>query len=340
MQDQFEQVAQYPTLTDSQRIQARKNAERNISEKYARKPRREDFDDYTVSRFPNWFSVLIASSLLFIALAAGVISAFRLYYAGYNQFYASIQNGDMARVVGVLTPLAAELLVIVAAIARQMYIYQNRHGARVALIAMGMGTALAFVGNWHIAQPNSTWGWIDTIFPPVAVLAVGFFFELTLIPELERRQSNENAYKAARDAYDSIVANPSKHPRWNDTYGWALWEMWAGVNRNKYDAQAIAREDRQMIAAREMDADAFFSGEIAGNFKKLQGKPVQSAGASRDEVLQWLRKNEGAISMSGLEIAEITGASTATVSRARKAYSQNGHSNGANARNEGDDHAD
>ena len=263
MSDRYEQIAHYPTLTDAQRIQARKNAARNIVEKYARKPRREDFDDYARSRFPRWFTALVALLLVFVALSAGVISAFRLYFAGYTQFYASVDNETMARIVGVLTPLAAEVLVIVAAVAMQVHLHAKGRARLIALVPVATGTIVAFVGNWQIAQPASTWGWVETLFPPVAVLSVAFFFEVTLVPELERRQTNENAYKEARAEYDLLMNNPEAHGQWNNVYGWALWEMWAHVFQQDYEISKIDRAKRQLIALREMIADSFFEGEIA-----------------------------------------------------------------------------
>jgi len=320
----YEQIAHLPTLTDAQRIQARKNAERNIMEKYARKPRREDFNDYARTRYPPWFSRSVFAGLIFVALAAGLISAFRLYFAGYTQFLLAIENQQMARMVGILTPLAAEVLVIVSAVARQ--INAGGRARTIALIPIALGTVVAFVGNWYIAQPSSTWGWVETVFPPIAVLSVAFFFEMAMIPELERRQANENAYQEARTEYDLLVARPEQHGQWANTYGWALWEMWAQVFRQSYEISEIDRETRQLIALREMGADHFFEGETAG-LAAISGNQQKESerNVTRRDVLDWLRDNPDAKDLPGKEIAEITGASEATVSRARKMFSANGH---------------
>lgn len=92
--DNVNKIDQYPTLTDTQRIQARKHAETNILQKYGRKPNRADFSDYSQSRFPRWFTIAVALALAFVALSAGLISAFRLYYAGYDHF---MQRSRMKR---------------------------------------------------------------------------------------------------------------------------------------------------------------------------------------------------------------------------------------------------
>lgn len=324
MSDIYEQIAPYPTLTDAQRIQARKSAARNIVEKYARKPRREDFDDYARSRFPRWFTALVALLLVFVALSAGVISAFRLYFAGYTQFYASVDNETMARIVGVLTPLAAEVLVIVAAVAMQVYLHAKGRARLIALVPVATGTIVAFVGNWYIAQPDSMWGWVETIFPPVAVLSVAFFFELTLVPELERRQANENAYRAAREEYDTLTHAPEKHPRWQDTYGWSLWEMWSRVYRDVVDIGALARETRQLIALREMDADTFFSDDISGAISLKSSASTRKSGRSNRAIVEeFYQNNPDALQLQQREIAELLGISESAVSRYKP--SMNGH---------------
>jgi len=321
----------FPTLTDAQRVQARRNAERNLVAKYAKMPRREDFNDYTVSEYPRWFVLLVASGLIFVALSAGVISAFRLYHAGYTQFYQDIPNETQARAVGVLTPLAAEVLVIMAAIAMQIYAHRRGAARWIAAVPVITGTVVAFVGNWQITQPDNTWSWVETIFPPVAVLSVAFFFELTTVPEMNRRRANENAYRDARATYDRMVNHPEKHTTWRDTYGWALWEMWQKVYSNSVAANEIDRELRQQIALREMSADNFFSDDMQLNAMNAGGLVASDGRSKKQVVLDFLLEHPEAISEDQTALAAIlthaTGMqiSQSTVSRAVQRFSQNGH---------------
>ena len=80
----------------------------------------------------------------------------------------------------------------------------------------------------------------------------------------------------------------------------------------------------QNIRSSEIPVAVFVAprGAIAG---KLQGKSDETPLGSRDDVITFLRETPGAESLTGKEIAEITGASEATVSRARRAFSSNGH---------------
>lgn len=231
---------------------------------------------------------------------------------------------------------------IVAAVSLQVYMHTKGKARWIALVPVLLGTLVAFVGNWQITQPDSTWGYVETIFPPIAVLSVAFFFEGTLVPELERRQQNENAYKEARTEYDLLTRNPNKHPQWQNTYGWSLWEMWAKVYGSRYDAATFDREFKQQIAIREMNADTFFDGDIQPRvFQNIQNKNngIQNASPrsgppKKQLVVDYLRENSDILGMDQRELAEyLTNElgmpiSQPTVSRALSIVSNNNHNNG------------
>lgn len=321
MNNDFEQIQDYPILTDAQRLQARKNAERTIVQRFARKPERDHFREAMDAKFPLWFSWLVGAFLAIVAVAAGTISGIRLYFAGRDYAALTIDVEWLTWVIGTCTFLAAELLVILATVASQVYMRGIKRWLSLLPIAIGM--LVAFVGNWEITNPSTTWGWVETIFPPIAVLSVAFLFEIALIPELERRQSVNNAYHIALDDYNRLMHDPSTHDGWHDAYGWALWDMWSRVFAD-HDPVLLDRDTRQLIAMREIDADTFFSGEISGNFRnkgKARGNDQQ---VSKKDVIDFLKEHPDAENLTGTEIAEMTGASPATVSRARKAITRNG----------------
>ena len=252
--------------------------------------------------------------LVLVALSAGLISAFRLYYAGHDYFLRSIDNPQMAEVVGYATPLAAELLVIAAAIAGQVYLAGR--GRLLSLMPVAVGMVVAFVGNWTVTQPATTWGWVETLFPPLAVLSVAFMAEVAFVPELERRKANERAYRVARDAYDRLVANPETHEKWRSVHALALWDMWRRIYPD-HDPDAIAIDDRRDIVLREMAAASWF--EDASNFNAIalkagasKGKPGRS---NREIVEEFYRNNPDALQLQQREIAELLGISESAISR-------------------------
>jgi hypothetical protein len=315
-------ISQYPTLTDSQRIQARKNAEHNLLARYGRKPKRSDFQEFSIRKFPLYISLPVLLVLAFIAISAGIISAFRIYYAARDYFLVSIPNQDLADVVGYLTPPAAELLVVISTFSGMIYATGKNRWAFV--FPMFIGAAVAFVGNWHMSDPHTTWGWVETLFPPSAVIAVGFYFELVMLPDLERRQKNEAAFKKADAEYNRLISRPDDHPAWLNIYGAALWETWIRIYGGRFEGDAIAPEDRRGLALREMEAEDFF-GENFRNFRKSQKGHGSATPHAKRKVLEYLRDHPDALSLKQSEIAEILDVSVPTVSRAVSAYQRNGH---------------
>lgn len=331
----FEEISNYPTLTDAQRIQAQQNAQRNMAAKYARKPNRADFKDFAVSRFPRVFSWAIGVVLLVIAVAAGTISGIRLYFAGKNYAALTIDEYALTVVIGAATFLAAELLVIVATIASQVYLHGRKRW--MALLPVAVGTLVAFVGNWTIANPHTTWGYVETFFPPVAVLSVAFFFEIALIPELERRQANENAYQRARAEYDLVMNQPDKHPAWKNTYGLALWDMWRHIFGADHDADSFERLSRIMVVEREMSFDQFFDLSLPGIARQRAATKAAAADIDADiralpagqgRVKEYLKRNPNQLPKSiedAEALADQLGVSVRTVYRGKDAVNKNGN---------------
>jgi hypothetical protein len=204
------------SLTQAKRDQARLKAERSIKTRIGKKPTRVQFNNYVASRFPLWFSRMVGVMLVAVALAAGIISGVRLYVAGFNQVREIVPFLGGRILIGLCTVLAAELLVILSTVAGQVYLHGKQKG--IAAVPIVVGTAVAFVGNWTITDPASTWGWVETIYPPIAVLSVAFFFEISLVPELERRQADNNAFESARKDWEYVTDNVEEHPDW-----WAAW---------------------------------------------------------------------------------------------------------------------
>jgi len=327
---QFDSIAHVPTLTDAQRAQARDAARRALLARYARLPARREFADFTTSQYPRWFSALVGIALVIIALAAGTISGIRLYFAGKDYAAQTITTWELTVVIGAATFLAAELLVILATVAGQVYLRGWRQS--LSAIPVGVGMAVAFVGNWTMTQPSTNWGYVETFFPPIAVLSVAFFFEVALIPEVERRQANEVAYQTARAAYEALVSDPDQHPRWRDTQGWALWDLWRQTAGAGLDPDAIPQAERRLIVRREMSFDRFFDDD-AHEFSLNALHSRRASGASQmDIALQFLADHPelfDALQMNAVgqsELAGRIGVSQSTLSRAlHRKLERNGH---------------
>jgi len=315
-------VSSYPMLPEALRIAAREVARGNVVKRHGQRPVRDQFKDYAASKYPGWFRGLVGFALLVVGLASGWISAVRLYKAGYDYAAQTVSGPNWIAVsIGVCTPLAAEFLIIVAAIASRVYLRDR--GRRWAFLPVLVGTIVGFVGNWTITQPDMAWGWVVTFFPPVAVLSTALIFEMTLVPELERRQSNEVAFQAALERYEKAIADPETYSGWRDSYAFALWEAWKRKQRKL--AAEMSVEVRDQIILREMAADRFFTGNTHEYSPTIQAKPDEQPGAQKERVKEYLTLYPEDRALTLTELSEKIGVSYSTVQRVVKEYSKNGH---------------
>ena len=316
------------TLTQAKRDQARKRAQRSISDRNGPVPERNQYNNYVASKYPAWFMWLIAIMLAVVAVAAGVISGVRLYVAGYDYALATIDVVWVSVVIGVCTFLAAEVLVILAMVAGQVYLTGKQK--MISAIPVTVGMVVAFVGNWTVTSPSTTWGWVETGFPPIAVLSVAFFFEITLVPELERRQADELEFQRARAVWQQIAGDVELHANWLGVYATALRDELLRLNKMSID-DLPPDEWRALIEA-EMGAERWWDvDKFSVNAKNSRGKSVNDGRSQIQIATDYLRENPG--EFEGLvaqiipqsKVAYMAGVSQSTMSRALSGMSKNGN---------------
>ena len=268
-------------LTQAKRDQARIKAERSIKRRIGEKPTRAQYDNYEASKYPAWFSRLVALLLFLAALGAGTISGVRLYVAGFRHSVEIMPYLVGRILIGISTVFAAELLIILATVGGQVYLHGRQK--RIAAIPIMLGTVVAFVGNWAVMGPSTTWGWVETIFPPVAVLSVAFFFEVSLVPELERRQADTNAFELARAEWQYATNHLEDHPDWLPAWATALRDELLRANRVAID-DCTPDEWRDFVEA-EMNAEQWWNSDgIPGNAGKRSVKKRKSGGGLVDSI--------------------------------------------------------
>ena len=314
----------FKTLTQAKRDQARMRAARSIQKRIGPVPVRDTFNNYVASKYPLWFSVLVGIMLAAAALAAGIISGVRLYVAGFNYALDIVPFLGGRIVIGVCTVLAAELLVIVATVAGQVYLHGKQQF--IAAVPVVVGTAVALVGNWTITDPASMWGWVETAYPPVAVLSVAFFFELSLVPELERRQADTNAFELARDEWQALTDNVEDHPDWKRAWATALRDEL--LRHNSMTVEDLTPDEWRAAVEDEMNAEQWYSGGIHMN-------AVNTANSGRPKIaiaMDFLRDNPDVCSglvhktLQQSDAAALAQVSQSTMSRAVSRVRANGHS--------------
>lgn len=202
-------------LTDEQRIDAKNEARKIVIAQYGDEPTleyfqrplpllpdRDDYQDRTVSEYPGWLTKVIGFFMVVVFVAAALPSLFRLYRVGYDYYYMGIENNWQATIVGVSTFLLAEFLIVMSTIAMRVF-FKSTIARATFLIPIGMGLAMAFVGNWTITQPYDAMSWLETIVPPIAVLFTAFIGEQMVLHNIKTRYANERAYQQDRRAIEN-----------------------------------------------------------------------------------------------------------------------------------------
>ena len=313
------------SLTVAKRDQTRRDAEQSIKQQIGAKPTRDQFNNYVASRFPRWFKVMIGCLLFTVALAAGLNSGVRLYVAGFNQVRDIMPYFIGRVIIGGCTVLAAELLVILATVAGQVYLHGKQKG--IAAVPIIVGTSVAFVGNWSIIDPSSMWGWVETAYPPIAVLSVAFFFEISLVPELERRQADNNAFELARSEWQTLFDNVEDHPDWPQTWATVIREEL--VQHNGMSVDDLTPGEWRAAVEVEMNAEQWWhSSEFSVNAKNA---PVNSGRAQIEIAVDFLRENPTVFNglleqtLQQSDAAYQARVSQSTMSRAFTKVRENGH---------------
>ncbi|MEO0562119.1 MAG: hypothetical protein AAF125_08395 [Chloroflexota bacterium] len=226
-------------LTDDERLDAKATARDVLRREIGDKPARDAFQNTTVREYPSWVTRLVGGLMLLVFAAAAMPSLFRLYEAGYTYHLQGIDNPMQAAVVGVSTFLLAEFLIITSTLAASIF-YRGRARA-VFAIPIGLGLAVAFVGNWTVVQPHDLFAWLETLVPPLAVLVMSFVGERLILDAVRQQHSDERAYQEALTEWQAEQSQIEDHPRWRVVYGRAL--VTALREANTGGAGTRARQD-------------------------------------------------------------------------------------------------
>jgi hypothetical protein len=328
-------------LTQARRDQARLKAQTSIHKRLGPKPERDQFRDYAESKFRG-IQRYVSLGLFIVAIASGWVSAVRLYLAGY-EYAQHLGTPFLVNVsIGVATPLAAEVLVIVATVAAQVYL--SGWGVALAFIPVIVGMAVAFVGNWTITQPSTEWGWVEMAFPPLAVLSVAFIFEIVYVPELERREINEAAYQRAVSEWQRIDTDPELDEHWLSAFANLLRESLCQINKMTIDEftpdEWAALVDAELRAedwyqTQEFQRNSGGTKERTRSARKGLVEFVEGSMTQAERVKQVLHEHPELLDMSKSEASERLGVGMSTLYKGIELFQQNGNSHHSNGHREG-----
>lgn len=345
MERTYEQISHLPTLTDSQRQRARDRARQTLSARLGGEPQYSDFVRQTHSRYGPWAERLGLAVAAVVLLAAFTISAIHVYGVGFSTYFEDSGDARTAAIIGFSLVVLAEASVIALSVIPTLW-NTPRNVTYMMHAGIVASAFIATVGNidatilysarpfdwlkaWWASLATAPANWMLATLPPFLTVLVGMGLKYRLLTSSEIRKAAGDAYRAALDDWTALMTNIEDHKQWRVFWFNALWDEWVRVNGARIQA-TIDDDTKLAIVLREMEAEDRIErilnrgarGAIAG---KLQGKSDETPLGSRDDVITFLRETPDAESLTGKEIAEITGASEATVSRARRAFSSNGH---------------
>lgn len=238
-------------LTSAQREEAITRATEQIKS-YVVRPERADYTDTVISEYPKWLRQAMLIALLCLLLASATPSFFRMVYAGATYFkgcividdgtcvYDSQLEGErtgindnvQAVLVGFSIFFMAEIMLVLVGISRQVLFKDNPTARQISLGVMGLAFSLSVVGNWTVANPHDLFGWLETITPPFATIAIAMILEGLILDNVRSKHADEIAYQGAMAEYRNLINNPKSHPRWQAVYFGQIKDMLERVNRS------------------------------------------------------------------------------------------------------------
>lgn len=265
-------------LTEGERLNARDRAVKNIQRAIGSEPTPDQFTRAQFSAYPTSYRRAIIALLLIVGFTAFLVSAFRLFAIGRAHFLESIPDDTQAIIVGIAVVLMSEFLVVVSGLARPLI----DSGKWKMFFPMFLGVTIALVGNWTMTNPNTVFGWLETLAPPIVVFIVALIGEQLLIKSLKERHEAQLEYTEALNAWKTAHNNPEKSERWLSTYANALKATLIEVNskgtgktRRIEIMNGLNGRDWSNLVRNELNADNWYIDQPAD---KPQLTPTSSNG--------------------------------------------------------------
>lgn len=211
-------------LTPEQRMDARDKAREITKRRMGTKPKREDFKDREIGKYPEWMINTVIGLSLTALLSAFILSAMRLYHIGNLEFFKTIADRNSAVAAGFFIVLLSETCAVLFTLALSV-LGKSRTTRAILITFIFASTALALSGNYYVAL----WGHKLTLFsvleamlPPTFVIGIAFIIKEVFLQKIERLQREEALYQTALMQWEVLTADPDSHPEATYDYSDAL----------------------------------------------------------------------------------------------------------------------
>lgn len=273
------QLTDLRPLTESERLDARDRARAMVLRKIGTEPQLAEFHRLQIREYPDWLYRVMYLLMAVVLLSGGWWSASRLISIGHQHYLETVNNPTLATIGGVAMFAMAEALLMVSLLALNMLGISGY--ARLALGAtVGLGLAVALVGNYVIVEPHSLFAWLETITPPVTVVSLTLVGEKIALQKAKEAQQVKREYRAAYEAWKANSARPEASEYWQATlanvYKEALMDANSrgmGSTTRKQTLAALGVKEWQWLVARELHADSWGENLAATDYSDLEAAP-------------------------------------------------------------------
>jgi len=302
-------------LTETERQQAW-NATRGLiagpEPRLIGEPKRADFDNKTVSKYPPKLRLAI-TVLCFIVLGAAFLpSAIRLNYIGTHTFSETINDPFSPGIAGLAVVVLAEVGQVISTLA-SVVLPTDKFGKRLLIGAAGLSTFIALIGNYEVSKPWNAIGlfpWLEALAPPIMVIVMSWVLKSQFLEELARRQADHTAYDLARSQwlnlyeeahgkwqirYDNPISDPLWQPRYANTLREMLWAVNSKIRDGKLLMQKLDQSGWVMMIQRELKAEQWYT-DIVFEQERLEAETKdQQIQAEQQKALELVREAQKAI---------------------------------------------
>jgi hypothetical protein len=326
-----DQLPKLPVLKAEQRLAAKQQAREFLLTKLGGEPQIADFERQQWSRFGARINAFTLMSLIVVFASALIVSS--------GHIYRVFGNNPAMVILSESTILALSLVPTVWNTPRYVSAMMYAGVLGAALIAavgnidaeiLYTSSPLNWLARWMSTFATAPKQWTAATVPPVITVLVGQALKYYALDRSASRHEAKRQYDDTLAEWKQTVATLEQRGDWGQAWADALWDTWR--KGKKHELLAVISVELQVaIVRREMQAEQWFQGDFHGNSVKARESKSTESNSSvspREKVISYLKDNGGEVGMEQQELAEFLGVSPATVSRAVKEFSSNGHGEG------------
>jgi len=240
-------------------------------------------------------------------------------------------NPTLRLILSVCLVLGAEIGQVTFTLAAAVFVNAERGNMgdkRALYIGATLSTIIAVIGNVQQAYwpptPNAFQA-IEAFVPPLVFMLGASVLKHLALESIRSRHAADRAFEQALQTWQRQKAALTSHPEWRQTYANALRDALVQKNsRRRAALKTMTNEDWITAVWAEMQAEQWFDLKAVPEIAEIAEISSPTPSVAKADVVQYFYENPDAVRLSGKALAEILGASEATISRAKREFQKNG----------------